>query len=438
RPAMRLYAPDKQARFEIAAAEAALGLNDLASAESHLRDLAKLDNDTRLKLKAERLWGALLAQSGRPEAALERYQAVIDSGYVPEATRAEFAKIETMRAMDAMSREDEIEGLETLRYRWRGDDLELAVLHKLGKAYLAADNPRAGLETLRFAVANFSGKADVRDISKDMADEFERLFLEGAADKLTPVQALALFYDFRELTPIGRRGDDMIRRMADRLVEVDLLPQAAELLKHQVEHRLTGVGRAQVATRLALVYLMDRRPEDALRIVNATRQTLLPESLNRQRRLIEARALASLKRHDHALEVIADDGRPEARNLRADIMWDAQDWPHEAAANEEIVGERWKDAGPLDEEDRRRVLRSAIGYSLANDADSLARLRQHFSGLMSQSPDAKAFEIVTAKIDTQGIAFRELARQLASVTLFETFMQDLKAEYESAPGTGTN
>ena len=39
----------------------------------------------------------------------------------------------------------------------------------------------------------------------------------------------AMFYEFRELTPIGRRGDEMIRRLADRLVAVDLLDQAGEL-----------------------------------------------------------------------------------------------------------------------------------------------------------------------------------------------------------------
>ena len=81
---------------------------------------------------------------------------------------------------------------------------------------------------------------------------------------MPPIEALGLFYDFRELTPIGRRGDEMIRRLADRLVSVDLLDQAAELLQHQVDHRLQGGARAQVATRLAVVYLMNRKPDRAL------------------------------------------------------------------------------------------------------------------------------------------------------------------------------
>ena len=66
------------------------------------------------------------------------------------------------------------------------------------------------------------------------------------------IDALSLFYDFRDLTPVGRRGDEMIRKLADRLVSVDLLDQAAELLQHQVDNRLQGAARAQVAVRLAV------------------------------------------------------------------------------------------------------------------------------------------------------------------------------------------
>ena len=42
------------------------------------------------------------------------------------------------------------------------------------------------------------------------------------------------------MTPIGRQGDEMVRLLAKRLVEVDLLDQATELLRHQVDNRLKG------------------------------------------------------------------------------------------------------------------------------------------------------------------------------------------------------
>jgi len=90
-----------------------------------------------------------------------------------------------------------------------------------------------------------------RRIQDEAASTFDSLFLAGKGDTLPAIDALAMFYDFRDLTPIGRRGDEMIRRLADRLVSVDLLQQATDLLKHQVDNRLQGAARAQVAARLA-------------------------------------------------------------------------------------------------------------------------------------------------------------------------------------------
>src|SRR5262249_62419748 len=124
------------------------------------------------------------------------------------------------------------------------------------------------------------------------------------------------FFDFRDLTPIGRRGDEMIRRLADRLISVDLLDQAAELLQHQVDHRLEGAGRAQVATRLAVVYLMNRKADRALAALRAARTAELSNDLRSQRLLLQARARSDLGRHDGALEAGAHIPGPDAERAQ--------------------------------------------------------------------------------------------------------------------------
>src|SRR5260370_23155805 len=76
---------------------------------------------------------------------------------------------------------------------------------------------------------------------------FAQLFLSPKGDDLPPVDALGMFYEYRELTPIGRRGDEMIRRLADRLVAVDLLDQASALLQYQVDKKLERAPPAPAA-----------------------------------------------------------------------------------------------------------------------------------------------------------------------------------------------
>ena len=137
-----------------------------------------------------------------------------------------------------------------------------------------------------------------------------RSFLGSKGDDLPPVDALGMFYEFRELTPIGRRGDEMIRRLADRLVAVDLLDQAAELLQYQVDKRLEGAARAQVAARLAMVYLTNRKPDRAIAALRTTRIADLSGELRQQRLLLEARAQSDVGRHDLALDIISQHHRP--------------------------------------------------------------------------------------------------------------------------------
>ena len=84
---------------------------------------------------------------------------------------------------------------------------------------------------------------------------------------------------------------------------------------------------------------------------------------------------------------------------------------------------------------RADVMRTAIAYSFANDQASLHRLRDHFADKMKVSPDASAFAVVTQRIDLHGLAFRDTARQVASIDTLQTFMKDFRKRYDSAPVT---
>ena len=281
---------------------------------------------------------------------------------------------------------------------------------------------------LRVASVNFPGAELAREAQSDMRTAFSNLFLAGKTDAMPPVQALALFYDFIELTPIGRDGDEMIRRLTARLVTIDLLAPAEQLLDHQVYKRLDGVAKSVVATQLATIYLLDNKPRDALKTINDTRLTRLPDDINQRRRLIEARALAGLKQFDGALALLADDTSQDAKRLRADIYWESGNYAVSGARSEEMVGERANAGGPLSAEDRSQVMRAAVAYSLAGDDAALQRLRTRFEARMKDSPDGSAFSVVTGRIDQQGVAFQDLAKSIAAVDTLQAFMADLKKQ----------
>ena len=407
----------------LADADAALGLNRLDLADAALQRLPK-DLDKKLSLTADLTRARLMVAQTRYAGATELFAALEKSGNEKLAAQAIFYHTNAALAARAITQAQAIEQFEKLRFRWRGDALELKTLRKLASLYMAHGQWQEGLKTLRVATQNFSGQEAARMAQDDMRSAFVNLFLKDGADNMKPVEALAIFYDNLDLTPIGPDGDDMIRRMSERLVAVDLLGPAANLLAYQVDKRLDGIAKAQVATRLAAVYLMDHKPDKAVAAIRESQITGLPDEEMHQRMLIEARAFAALKQWDNALDLIAVDQAEDTKRLRADIYWDSGNWAIAGQKAEELLEARWSDPAPLSIADRAQVMRTAVAYSLANDEASLKRVREHFAPKMKSTPDGGLFAVLSADIDQHGMAFREAAAKIAAIDSLQTFMKD--------------
>src|SRR5437762_11280221 len=224
----------------------------------------------------------------------------------------------------------------------------------------------------------------------------------------------------------------MIRRLADRLVAVDLLDQASELLQYQVDKRLEGAARAQVAARLAMVYLTSRKPDRAISALRTTRIADLSGELRQQRLLLEARAQSDVGRHDLALDIISNFSGREAIRLRSDIHWAARRWRESAEQIELYYADRWRDFKPLNPVEKGDVIRAVIGYALADDAIGLARFREKYAPLMCGEADRFAFETASKPGAVSSAEFAQIAKMAASVDTLEGFLREMKTRFPDA------
>lgn len=423
------FGEELQTEFRSLAAIAALKANDPLAAEQYAAGFPREPQSQRAKAQIL-LVNAMIADAHEQEdRAIGYYDAAILNGYRPVAARARFGKAQLLHRNGKMDDEAFGKELESLRYAWRGDDLELDVLTRLASLRLSEGKVGEALKVMRTATDNYPDSDEAHRMNMRMSDIFADYFLSKSIDDLTPVQALSFFEAFKELTPIGQRGDEMIRDLAERLVEVDLLEQAAHLLDYQVANRLHGgVAKAQVAARLASIFLTDQKPDRALAALRATRQNLLPEALAERRMLLEARALTDLKQFDHALDLIEGKEGQLFDRLRADTLWSGGRWAEAGPAIEVALGEGWKSEEAPGAEMRLLVMRGAIAYSLAEDEEGLARLRIKYGEAMSRSADANAFAVVTEPIAKQGVEFRDMASRIASVDTLDRFIASLKID----------
>jgi tetratricopeptide (TPR) repeat protein len=410
----------------------AIEVGDITGAVNEMHEFEAAGIPREFEAALSVLSGRIAEGLGRMEDALRAYQAAADSWDRPAASQARLREIVLQRSLGRLQRGETLTALETIAAVWRGDETEVEALQLLARLYTEEGRYRDAFHVMRTALAAHPNSEMTRRIHEEAAETFDSLFLAGKGDALPAIEALSLFYDFRDLTPIGRRGDEMIRRLADRLVAVDLLHQAAELLQHQVDHRLQGAARAQVATRLAMIYLMNRKADRALASLRATRVADLTHDLRNQRLMLEARALSELGRHDVALEVVANIPGRETIRLRADILWAGRRWREAAEQLELLCGDRWREFEPLSDEERRDVLRAGIGYVLGEDAIGVARLRERYAGKMGDGPDQRAFDVVTAPFSASGSEFREIARAIASIDTLAAFLRDLGERYPDA------
>jgi hypothetical protein len=315
---------------------------------------------------------------------------------------------------------------------WRGDALEVQALEMLARIYADSGRYAESFGAVRTANLLAPNLEIARQGQDAVSALFAQLFLGPKGDDLPPIDALGMFYEYRDLTPIGRRGDEMIRRLADRLVAVDLLDQAAELLQYQVDKRLEGAARAQVAARLAMVYLTNHKPERAIDALRSTRIADLSGELRQQRLLLEARAQSDVGRHELALDIVSNISGREAIRLRSDIHWAARQWRESAEQIELYYADRWRDFKPLSATEKSDIIRAVVGYALAEDAIGLSRFREKYLPLMSGGADRAAFEIASKPVGSSGADFAQIAKMAASVDTLEGFLREMRTRYPDA------
>ena len=403
--------------------EAAIQVGDINTASENLKALAAENPTPTERAELDYIEGRLKELGGDFEGAVTKWEAAQEGPHRPSRAKAAVARTELLLKLREMSRAEAIEEYEKLRFAWRGDDFEFQSLRRLGELYLAEGDYRNGLRTLRQAATHFRDHKDAAQVTQQMADAFADVYLGEGGEDLPPVTAIALYDEFKELTPAGQKGDALIRKLADRLVSVDLLERAAKLLEAQVKFRLKGLEKARVGTQLALVYLLDRDFDKALKTLEDTGVPGIPQELADQRRHMMARALSEQNKNSAALELLKEDKSEAADTLRLEMFWEARDWPNSAQVLRRLITDFGTSPGqPVDDTQARHILNYAIALTLSNNERGLSKLREDFGVAMENGPFRDAFRLIASPKSQGLVDFRTIAGKVADVENFRGFM----------------
>ena len=429
RDIMGTYDVSDRAEIELAVIRAAIATGDLEQAQQELSLINGMDMTENQVAEAVFQSARIAEKQGQTDIAYAQYEELSSAPQRWVAARARYAGVIFGVQNGKITLPEGIDELERLRFVWREDEFEAQLLDDLAGYYFETKQYQKGLESLQQGLSYFPEIARRKRMLLRMSEVFKDLFYQNGADELSPISAIALFFKFRDLTPLGSEGDLMIRRLSDRLVSVDLLESAADLLDYQVRSRTEGAARALIAAKLGKILILDEKPEKALEILRATREPRLPQDIKSDRLHVETRALIELDRFEEGEVLIENDRSADAEVLRADIYWGSKDWPRLTTTIRRLLGDGWRRNNTLTALQRLNLVRLSIAMTFSEDRAGLIEMRRRYGTQMKDGDFSNAFDLLTNDQELSGRELGEIASQIASVEKLQSFMRDYRGDF---------
>ncbi len=425
-------------RLALVLAEVNLRAGNVGTAEE-LMALLESRIDTLIdpqKAYLKYLRGEAFRQNGKIDKTKKIWESLTKDKDDLYRTKSRLALAILLKNRGEIKNNEVIDRLERLRYAWRGDELEAQIHYWLGKAYFKDNNFIKGLALMRDAASVAGDIALGRRITDHMGSAFSDFYLKSDMTDVSPIDAITLYEQFSELTPVGSDGDKLVQKLAEQMVRADLLDRATKLLRHQVAHRLKGKDKLRVAIRLAAIELINKQPQKAMNALGTASSVvrLISNSEDKARfineiALLKIRAYSQNKQFDKALSLLEKlKVDPNVNRLRADIAWQANYWEEAAdALGAVITDENISMTRPLSKNQEAIVLNRAIALSLGNDRIALSNMRKKYSDLMLQTNKAHQFEVITRPRNSSVLADREtLLSVVSEVDLFKNFLDSYR------------
>ena len=410
-----------KARIALVAADNALNAGDDLAAQNFIDVLNNIDSKN---LYYQARIGYLTAKrrvlQGYPRNGIKLYNNIATSLSQKYSALARYEAAVLGQKLGMLPLAKAIRELEQLYYAWPDTKFRLQVLRTLADYYVRSSDYLSALRKLNLSMS-LEAEDEKPQTLKRMVNILEDVYINNRADNLPPLKSLAIYKEFEWLAPQSRNYNEIIRRLADRLVAVDLLPRAYSLLQNQLRFgRLSGKERAAVGTRLALISLFEDKNIDALDFLDQTQSADIDATLEAQRKIIRAKTLSNLDRDEEAIDLLRDDYSKNALLLKSEIYWNAGMW-NEASDSIRYLVEAPQPGKPLSQEQIGYILDWATTLQKSGKTTVLVRLRNKFLPYFENTKYYSPFSILTGNLENDKIDLKAINQTINDVQAFSNF-----------------
>ena len=425
------YPNEIRRRIALAGIESAVSAQDDLNLQNYIDIIRSSTNVTNKNALISYYTAKKLDILGYPLNAIGEYRNTANTTSEKYSAYARYNILEIEKRTGSTKNKEAIAEYEKLRYAWQEKKFKEKVLDALATTYAEGKDYGRALSTLQ-TLKSIVAPEQEDMVTQRMVKIFENIYINNQDSSSASLKSLALYNDYSWLAPLSKYYNNIIPKLADRLVAADLLDQAYEILAEQyTKSNLTPQEKAVVGTRMALINLFNESPGEALNILDQTEHEDLTPTIVAHRRLIRAKALSALGEPEAALELLRDDYSKNGLMMKSEIYWDNGQWA-EAADTIKYLIEKPQPGQKLSAEQTQLVLDWATALKKAGRETVIVRLKNTFEPFFKDTPYSSAFKVLTDSFESNKIDLKEIDKAINNIAAFSSFAKIYTDSLKSA------
>ncbi len=294
---------------------------------------------------------------------------------------AVYRKTKYLYSIQKVDRVVALKQLLDIKFVWSSPEFEVPLLKDIGDLYIEEKEYYKGMLSYKEMIKKYPGNKYIFEITKKMGELFIKLLIDDKDDTLLDDYGAALvFYEFKELMPVGSIGVKITLNFIDRLLDLDLVDQAEKLLEHLVNFRLKDKQRQLQRLKLSAIKINNHKYKAVIDLLNKdTDFDLLRGREVRERRYLLTDALILEEKYEEASEVIGSLSTVRGTDLRGEIFWRSKEWDQFMTLAEGVLEFRSDPKAPLTEREKIYVIRLALAYASKGQHEKIKSLEEAFS-----------------------------------------------------------
>lgn len=414
------YPQEIKDRIALIGAQSAINSRDDLSAQNFI-DILKLSHkNTRIKAHLHYLMAQNLYLQGYAQNAYKEFRLAIAADSQKYSSFARFDAALLGYKIKAIKITDAIAELEKVKLSWGEKSFKIKVLDSLSKLYIANKDYYSALKAMQNNL-KLVDKAKKTEITHDIITLFENIYIHNQADDISALKSLSLYDEFLPFIKKSKKYTEIVIKVSDRFVAVDLLSKAKKILEEEFKKpHVSKDQRYKIGTRLALIYIFEDSSKSAIAILEASEYKTPQNNLDSYRNVLMANAHKKLGHTNEALNILKDDFSKPALLLKSEIFWAGQRW-FDLSENLKYLIEEPVEGQTLDDAQTGYILDWLMALRKSGKDTVIVRARNKFAPFFKNNKYASTFDVLTSNLEYQKIDTKEIANIINNMISYSDF-----------------